>query len=394
MKRYLNLNRCRNIRQISIVLWVASHFLGMDLIAPDMGFANDAKIIDLTSLTVRKTSKIDPYGQCDKEERFVDPYLYATKPLDQKESKTCYAHVAAQLHYSFHCRKTQKPLFLSPTFLAMQYHFGGWRFFLPKVGKHSATTLSDEMDRASLAFWVLRQSVNGHQVPISYLGEPPYESWAEGQVMEGLYQFVLNYFSQPDLQQPNLENLLSYVVNSEAQIAAKIRSIAKEIYVFLNNRKNWILQPITGKVLHKRTLFAFFQHRFPERGQLQATLRLPGVYSQGGFVRFLREELAKDTMPWLISVHGDSFFSANASTRSMNIIADSRHSMVVYGYRCQAGRVEFLLRNSWGGASLRELETKLVPREQGKGLKGDFWIEAGLLAEDVAFGPLTLARLQ
>ena len=77
------------------------------------------------------------------------------------------------------------------------------------------------------------------------------------------------------------------------------------------------------------------------------------------------------------------------------------HSSVIYGKMCQNNQLYFLVRNSWGGKSLRE-QRKIPERpyhdEQSnrRKMKGDYWISQDLLMTtwNKKYGDLNLVYLK
>ncbi len=348
--------------------------------------ATISRAFDASAFVYQDTKPTPPWGQCKREEESIDPNLYHSQPWDQMDSGTCYAASSAALIYSYWREINPKARPPSAAYLAFQTQL---QFRVPVVlnltwGHTKPNKIGAWLQQGSLVETTTFFSLRRPLIPLEALIGPKERN--EAVIINALQQ-LLPIFERQDPSTINIPEIIQNMNLLPNTSRDKLIELAKDLLVFLSKPDHWIKQPLTEKIFYQRTLLTFFRHRFASETispKDLPSLRIKIMNTKAQYTSFLANELLHHPRPWIISVHSRTL-SHSAKVSKIRTYFPSLHAVTAYGYRCRQGKIEFLIRNSWGGPAMRDLTLGKV-KPTPKIYRGDFWIEASLLASYTAKG--------
>lgn len=350
------------------------------------------KYIFISLLTFQTHVKAEKFDR-----QIISSEVYQLETYNQGNLGICYAVVAATLYSSLLNQENGnlEKIFVSPGILAVYIGLSGYKrqifkaakledkifYTIPGIGW--ATYLGLRMNYASknlielIEGGNLNHSLNDlltHPTPtIHSLEASIIVNGAFGSVkvlISRLYDYI-DFFGKQKNVEPDL--LTQFLIREKISGNSILADILVELDIFLRF-KDLPRKKFSGDRLDKRMILLKFlmRHGGPESGPISATVRENNYFCRERLLRKLENHF-----------QDSSSMPVGFSFNLCNLIGSKkeRHAVTVYGKAYLGNKLFFLIRNSWGGKTLREMkestyildEQKVVEKTK---ISGDFWISA------------------
>ena len=359
-------------------------------------------IVFLLSLQFTRTSYAVP--ECTSPSTVINETLYRQNPSSQGALGVCYAHSVANIYGSLYQQTHGEFVFPSPTMLSIFSGMNGYKaapfkvaplhkkiFYLTPIFGWEAYLLDKYfskkkglVDRVTGGFFVetLNDAVSTPPCTlesVEWFLEIQSKSLPADKTLELYYEFIkyLKDVHPYVLEQGSLDSevLRQHMKDKGFDLNYEIMEKFSAIHQYIEDY-GFAKNHVTGKTFAKRTLANFLMHRCHEfnSGRVFGEIK----YKVKSYLSIIHGH-AK-----LIRLLDQHFTNAQSLPVEMGYcyghLTDKDecgyHSSVIYGKTCYQDRLYFLVRNSWGGTSLRE--SNVIPGTNHS-RKGDYWISTSEL---------------
>ena len=305
---------------------------------------------------------------CLKGTRIINETIYQTPITQQSDLGICYAHSSVGVYRALYEELYSSKAHLSPILLAFHSSLEGFK-----------------------TKGLLGSFFSGKSSLVSKLEQGFFKGGFEDTddipfTKKGAVEKFIYSFSKIESLKTSLEKIEEFLIHYDlygsgvALEGAKNLNFGEKEVLLLSgylSQNGFIKKKNSSRNSYMRTLYAFFLHKFTEIPNSEikkvASYKVKeytlNFRSRNNLLQKLNKYFTKERN-----------FPVGLNFKISNLLNDRKnnevHSVFVYGKTCQKGKLYYLVRNSWGGKTLKERinqDPDDIPLTE-ESIKGDFWL--------------------
>ena len=305
---------------------------------------------------------------CLKGTRIINKTIYQTPVTHQNDLGICYAHSSVGVYRALYEDIYSSKAHLSPILLAFHSSLEGFK---------TKGVLGSFFSRKSSLVSKLEQGF--FKGGFEDTDDIPFTK--KGAIEKFIYSF-----SKIDSLKASLEKieefLMYYDLHTSKVALAGAKNLnfgEKEVFLLSNylSQNGFIKKKNSNRHSYMKTLYAFFLHEFTEIPN--SDVKKVASYKVKEYTLDFR---SRNYLLKKLNKHftKEKKFPIGLNFKIGNLLNDRKnnevHSVFIYGKTCQKGKLYYLVRNSWGGKTLKERvnqDPDDIPITE-ETIKGDFWL--------------------
>jgi len=327
---------------------------------------------------------------CDKDEEVINPYIYNQSVSDQGDLGICFIHSALQTYRALYEEVFKEKIEISPLYAALHVNSLGYKRHLITKGAITADEMLENVESGYYSHALRdfkRFTPCSAKAAEAFLEKLTQETSSQKQIQKATDFLELYDRQGKDLSIRSLHEDYGFDKNAALIFKNYLFTHGFETEKFHLHKKSYT-----------KTLYKFFMNlgKCSEKKKLSYKVQrfIIPQYSFEQVISEIDKSLTKEKNYPI----GLSYRPKNWTDESK---AGGNHSSLIYGKTCRNKSLYYLVRNSWGGKSLKEIRaesegdfTKELIASQN--IHGDFWIKANLLKKSWAedYGGIQVLKLK
>ena len=310
---------------------------------------------------------------CDKDEEVINPHVYNQSVSDQGDLGICFIHSSLQTYTSLYEEIFGEKIEISPLYAALHVNSLGYKRHSIAKGAITRDEMLENVESGYYSYALRdfkRFTPCSAKAAEAFLRKLTQETSIQEQIQKATDFLELYDRQGKDLSIRALHEQYGFDENAALRFKNYLFTHGFEREKFHLHKKSYT-----------KTLYKFFMNlgKCSEKKKLSYKIKSFTIpqYSIEQVISKIDQSLTKEKNYPI----GLSYRPKNWTNQSK---AGGNHSSLIYGKTCRNNQLYYLIRNSWGGKSLKEMRAESegdFTREltASQDIHGDFWIKANLL---------------